>query len=331
MLGPQLDILVPQKPSSLTNRSSRNLASMTVGRFQVVSLFSGCGGMDLGFVGGFNFLGKTFDRLSNEIVFANDISPAACQTYRENLRHNIHAMDIEEAMSHLPAHCDILLGGFPCQDVSLNGKRQAASGHRTVLYRKMVDIIELMRPEVFVAENVRGLLACEFGKQILSDFDIDGYEVKSEVLLASSYGVPQNRERLFIVGVKGKIPFSFPRVLPETPITAKMAISDLEDVNEDGSIKHIWSRAKRSPEQGSRKLKADAPATTMRAEHHGNVQWHYSLPRRISLREQARFQSFPDDFIFPCAMRETERQIGNAVPPVLAWHIAKAIDAQIFT
>ena len=77
-------------------------------------------------------------------------------------------------------------------------------------------------------------------------------------------------------------------------------------------------------------LKADAPATTIRAEHHGNVQWHYSLPRRISLREQARFQSFPDNFSFPCAMRETERQIGNAVPPVLAWHLAKAIDDQVF-
>ena len=68
----------------------------------------------------------------------------------------------------------------------------------------------------------------------------------------------------------------------------------------------------------------------MRAEHHGNVQWHYSLPRRISLREQAHFQSFPDNFVFPCGMRETERQIGNAVPPVMAWHIAGAIQEQVF-
>ena len=300
------------------------------GKRSVASLFSGCGGMDLGFVGGFEFLGKSFDLLPNKIVFANDISEAACQTYRQNLGHIIHAMDIEDAMSHLPESCDILLGGFPCQDVSLNGKRQAALGKRTVLYRKMVEAIEHIQPTVFVAENVRGLLACDFGKRVLSDFDLEGYSVTAKVLLASCYGVPQNRERLFIVGVKGDVPFAFPEPSSKNPITASEAISDLEMIPEDTEFKHQWSRAKRSPEQGSRKLRADAPATTMRAEHHGNVQWHYSLPRRISLREQARFQSFPDDFGFPCAMRETERQVGNAVPPVLAWHIAKTIETQIF-
>lgn len=297
----------------------------------IVSLFSGCGGMDLGFLGGFDFLGRTYKRLPNRIDFANDMSEAACRTYRENLGHEIQAMDIEEAMSHLPERCDILLGGFPCQDVSLNGKRQAAQGQRTVLYRKMVEAIERMQPKVFVGENVRGLLSCEFGDQVLSDFDLPGYAVTTKVLLASSYGVPQNRERLFIVGVKGAMPFKFPEPSSKNPITASEAISDLEDVTESSDIKHLWSRAKLSPEQGSRKLKADAPATTMRAEHHGNVQWHYSLSRRISLREQARFQSFPDAFAFPCAMRETERQIGNAVPPVLAWHLARAIENQVFT
>ncbi|MDE0534011.1 MAG: DNA (cytosine-5-)-methyltransferase [Albidovulum sp.] len=296
----------------------------------IVSLFSGCGGMDLGFLGGFEFLGESFEPLSNRIVFANDNSEAACRTYRENIGHGIHAMDIEEAMPHLPESCDILLGGFPCQDVSFNGKRRAESGKRTVLYEKMVEAIERVQPGVFVAENVRGLLSCDFGKRVLSDFDIDGYSVTAKVLVASSYGVPQNRERLFIVGIKGDAPFTFPMASNAAPITASSAISDLEDEPENSGIKHMWSRAKRSPEQGSRKLRADAPATTMRAEHHGNVQWHYSLPRRVSLREQARFQSFPDTFSFPCAMRETERQIGNAVPPVLAWHIAKAIDNQVF-
>ena len=76
-------------------------------------------------------------------------------------------------------------------------------------------------------------------------------------------------------------------------------------------------------------MQADKPATTIRAEHHGNVQWHYRLPRRISLREAARLQSFPDDFRFVCAMRATERQIGNAVPPLLAWHIAAALEKQL--
>ncbi len=296
----------------------------------VISLFSGCGGMDLGFLGGFRFLGKAYAPLTNRIIFANDISDAACKTYRQNIGHVIRSENIDEAIRHLPKSCDILIGGFPCQDVSVNGQRQAGKGQRTVLYRKMIEAIEKTKPRVFVAENVRGLLSCGFGQRVLSDFDLDGYALAATVLLASDYGVPQNRERLFIVGVKGKRPFKFPKPSCAAPTTASAAIADLENAPEDPDLKHVWSRARRSPEQGSRTLKAHAPATTMRAEHHGNVQWHYSLPRRISLREQARFQSFPDDFGFPCGMRETERQIGNAVPPVLAWHIAKAIGNQIF-
>ena len=87
----------------------------------------------------------------------------------------------------------------------------------------------------------------------------------------------------------------------------------------------MWSRAASSPEQGNRRLKAELPATTIRAEHHGNIQFHYKLDRRISMREAARLQSFPDDFIFESGLRQTERQVGNAVPPVLAWHIACAV------
>jgi DNA (cytosine-5)-methyltransferase 1 len=108
-------------------------------------------------------------------------------------------------------------------------------------------------------------------------------------------------------------------------MTASEALSDLENVEIDESINHVWSLANVSGEQGNRKLKADAIAHTIRAECHGNIQFHYKLPRRISMREAARIQTFPDDFIFDARLRETERQIGNAVPPVLAWHVAKAV------
>jgi DNA (cytosine-5)-methyltransferase 1 len=108
-------------------------------------------------------------------------------------------------------------------------------------------------------------------------------------------------------------------------MTSKEAIGDLEQQEESDAINHIWSRAERSPEQGNRKIKADQPSDTIRAECHGNIQYHYSLPRRLSMREAARIQSFPDDFIFAAKLRETERQVGNAVPPVLAWYIAKAV------
>jgi DNA (cytosine-5)-methyltransferase 1 len=166
--------------------------------------------------------------------------------------------------------------------------------------------------------------------KILADFNALGYTIHYQSYLASNYEVPQTRERVFIVGTRSDMPNFVPPV-PKTdkPITAKEAIGDLEALSEDKAFSHIWSLAKASGEQGNRRLMADRPGYTIRAECHGNIQFHYSLPRRISMREAARLQSFPDDFRFPTKLRETERQIGNAVPPVLAWHVAKAVESVI--
>lgn len=147
---------------------------------------------------------------------------------------------------------------------------------------------------------------------------------------ASVYGVPQTRERVFIVGTRKDFPgFVPPEPLFGNPITAEQAIGDLESMDADPEFSHIWSMANVSGEQGNRRLKADRPGYTIRAECHGNIQFHYSLPRRMSMREAARIQSFPDSFRFMSKLRETERQIGNAVPPVLAWHIANAVKSLI--
>lgn len=298
----------------------------------VVSLFSGCGGMDLGFRGGFRFGGKHYSRLPFEIVWANDIDGLACDTYSKNLgREHLQRGSIVDVMHTLPDSADVVIGGFPCQDVSINGQRSLEGGERTILYEHMIEVIRRCRPKVFVAENVKGLLMSHgkpFFDQMLADFALPGYEVDHKLYLAADYGVPQMRERVFIVGVKGSSEFTHPNVL-DRRMTAQEALGDLEEAGADIAKSHIWSKAQRSPEQGDRRLKADKPATTIRAEHHGNVQWHYKLDRRISLREAARLQSFPDDFEFVCAMRATERQIGNAVPPVLAWHIAKAVGEHI--
>ena len=296
------------------------------GRYDVVSLFSGCGGMDLGFVGGFRFGPRRYADQPFEVVWANDIDRQACRTYRANLNRDINCGDIADHMDSLPETADLVVGGFPCQDVSINGSRSAGNGERTVLYRKMIEVIERLRPRAFVAENVKGLLMSHgrsFFDEMLEDFAATGYTVSHRLYLAADYGVPQMRERVFIVGVKDG-EYAHPEKT-NGRMTAKEALGDLEGEPENPSISHIWSKAQRSPDQGNRQLKADQPSTTIRAEHHGNVQWHYSKDRRISLREAARLQSFPDDFQFPCAMRATERQIGNAVPPVLAWHIAKSM------
>ena len=295
--------------------------------YEVVSMFSGCGGMDLGFLGGFDFGARRYAPLPFRITWANDLSAAACKTYARNLGHPIIEGDVVEALERLPKSADVVIGGFPCQDVSINGAMQGLNGARTILYREMVKAIVRLRPRAFVAENVKGLRqahAKEMFARMMQDFAIPGYRVSHRLYLASDYGVPQSRERIFIVGVRGEREFAHPQPTGRT-MTAREALRDLEDEPENPAVKHIWSKAARSPDQGSRKLAADKPATTIRAEHHGNIQWHYKLERRISLREAARLQTFPDDFAFPSGMRETERQIGNAVPPVLAWHIANAV------
>lgn len=299
--------------------------------YTVVSLFSGCGGLDLGFRGDFAALGQKYPRHPFRVVWANDINEAACRTYRRNLSEEIHCGDVWEYLETLPDAADVVIGGFPCQDISINGKRRGVAGDRSGLYRAMVEVVSRLSPKVFVAENVKGLLQKynqESLRLVISDFEALGYDVSYHLYLAADYGVPQMRQRVFIVGTHPDIgAFEPPEkvVDPGSWMTSTQAIGDLETLEEDPAINHIWSRAERSPDQGNRILKPDRPADTIRAECHGNIQYHYRLPRRISMREAARIQSFPDDFIFESKLRETERQVGNAVPPALGWHIANAV------
>jgi DNA (cytosine-5)-methyltransferase 1 len=229
----------------------------------------------------------------------------------------------------------LVIGGFPCQDISINGKRAGVAGERSGLYRAMVEAVGKLKPKMFVAENVRGLLYKyneDSLRQVLADFSALGYKVTYQLYHAADYGVPQRRERVFIVGVKdGLEKFEPPKpyLNKDTWITSSQAIKDLEEVEQDPEYSHIWSLAQKTSDQGGRQLDPDKTSHTIRAECHGNNQFHYSLPRRISMREAARFQTFPDDFLFKARLRETERMIGNAVPPVLAWHLGKSVRATL--
>ena len=300
-------------------------------KISVVSMFSGCGGMDLGFRGGFNFLGKEYEKLPFDIIWANEINEKAVKTYRRNLGDHIVHGDVWEAIVSLPKVADVLIGGFPCQDISVNGKMEGIKGKRSNLYKAMVEGVRRTKPKVFVAENVKGLLMKKHSallEQVIKDFSRLGYKVSHQLYHAADFGVPQSRERVLIVGtLKGIKDFVPPQPLlnKENHITAREALADLEKLKEDADFSHIWSKANRSPEQGNRRLSAERPGYTIRAECHGNIQFHYKLNRRISMREAARIQSFPDSFVFDAKLRETERQIGNAVPPILAWHLAKAV------
>ena len=296
----------------------------------VISLFSGCGGMDLGFIGGFKFLGQEYSKTGFKVIWANEISAAACKTYRKNFGDYIIEGDISKEIENIPEDADVIIGGFPCQDISINGKMLGIDGKRGSLYTYIVEAVKKVHPKVFVAENVGGLLLKKNSKsfkKIMEDFGSLGYNINCHLYHAEDYGVPQTRERIFIVGTQKGLPEFVPPepITFDNPVTVKDAIGDLENKGEDKAFSHIWSKANVSGEQGNRRMIADRPGYTIRAECHGNIQFHYSLPRRISMREAARIQSFPDEFMFPCGLRDTERQIGNAVPPVLGWYVANSV------
>jgi DNA (cytosine-5)-methyltransferase 1 len=197
----------------------------------------------------------------------------------------------------------------------------------------MSKVIEKAKPKLFLAENVKGLLTMNNGnaiKQIVKDFEGLGYNITYKLLLTANFEVPQKRERVLIIGTRKDIlpVFEFPNNVTKDDdwITLETAIGDLENQKEGSLDNHFWSKAKKNKGQGNNAVSKNKPGPTMRAEHHGNIEFHWNEKRRLSAREAARIQSFPDDFIFYPSTSSAYKQIGNAVPPVFAWHIAKSIE-----
>lgn len=313
-------------------------------KYTVLSLFSGCGGLDLGLEGGFTFLGKKYDINPFEVIWANDNNVKATKTQELNFPHTkVVCDDITKVLDdklEFPK-ADFVVGGFPCQDFSLAGKRKGLTVKRGQLYLSMAKVIEQVKPKMFLAENVRGLLSWEGGlgiETMINDFEKLGYYVEYKLYNTANFGVPQTRQRVIIVGIDRDIgdiviwPLETHSVAPEITglnpwISLKEAIGDLEDHKKHFSLPNSgYSKAKMFPgRQGNTITKADRPGPTMRAEHHGNIEFHYKLQRRLSAREAARIQSFPDDFVFVSSTTDAYRQIGNAVPPVFGWHLAQAL------
>lgn len=317
--------------------------------YTVASLFCGCGGLDLGLKGGFKlpYGDKVFKKGGYEIIWANDFDKNATITYQKYFGDHVVHGDIVEIMSKVkrsiednlkalpygfpkPGSVDIVTGGFPCQPFSLAGKRMGLGDKRGKLYLAMCDAISVLKPKAFIAENVRGLMSMKDGdtlEMIISDLKAIGYNVTPKLYKAFEWGVPQTRERVIIIGIRNDItPFSHPEPNNQKNIvTLSEAIDDLTERPEEREFCHVWSKAKKNKGQGNITCKPDKPGPTMRAEHHGNIEFHYSLKRRLSAREAARIQSFPDDMSFFPSVSAAYKQIGNAVPPILGWHIGQAL------
>tara|TARA_B100000965_G_C19581038_1_gene753534 strand:- start:792 stop:2021 length:1230 start_codon:yes stop_codon:yes gene_type:complete len=397
----------------------------------VLSLFAGVGGMDLGFIeAGF------------KVVWANDFEKDCVETYKKNIGDHIVLGDIKKVKSKdLPKNPDVVIGGFPCQGFSVNNTKRSMEDERNHLYKEMLRIIKDTKPKYFVAENVKGILSLEKGKvieMIVNDFKKIGYKVDYKLLTAADYGVPQLRQRVFIVGnrINKEIEFPeqthFPKA-EKSPqmdlgfptdhnmqfhISAKEAIKHLAKVpitykpikrnkkviynhiaatnvletfwgrkypvdqfdicdylkeyrnksewttkkidehfgyrhtaghwfrkdNNSGSIPKPsdWWELKKllkfnkkydkqvttlvekkiTFEQSLRISNWDTPSDTITAT---GSEIHPNKERRISVRESAILQSFPDDFVFEGSLNSMYRQVGNAVPPLLALKVAQQI------
>lgn len=298
---------------------------------KVVSLFSGAGGLDLG-----------FKMAGNDIIWANDIYADAVATYEKNLGNHIILGDISSISTDNIPDCDIVIGGFPCQGFSVANTKRHAADERNALYKQLIRVIDAKSPKFFLAENVKGIKTLERGKvfqMILDDFSSMGYKVVSDTLNAADYGVPQKRLRVIIVGVRNDIDFeySFPsptnsecgeKGLPPWVSVAE-AMEPIPDPDLPNSLpNHDYSKYKLqfNGYLGHRALDPGKPAPTVtaRGDDKGGVVVlpHPNGLRRMSCRELAAVQSFPLDFVFCGNRSSVYRQIGNAVPPLLGYAVA---------
>lgn len=322
---------------------------------KIISLFSGCGGLDLG-----------FHQMGYKTVWANDFDKWACKTFAENLGDVITCGDIENIDPYHDRNIpdtDLILGGFPCQDFSIIWKRPGLSGDRGNLYKSFLRFVDAKKPKVFVAENVKGLLTANNKKAIetiIKDFEqiVPGYLVKIQLYNFAEFGVPQLRERVLIVGVRMDTGFEFIHPKPshgegegrQPFVTAGEALKGALDVEHNNDHMNIQDRTveklKLISEGGNytdipkdhpqyvkgmishvyRRIHRNKPAKTIIAAGGGGTWgYHYPDPRPLTNRERARLQSFPDDFIFHGSMTEVRRQIGNAVPPRGVHALAQAL------
>lgn len=312
-----------------------SLKRPSVEPFSTVSLFCGCGGLDLGFRGDFDYRGTNFGKLPFTINQAFDFDELAIQTYVKYFPHKASLADLSALpTSQIPA-ADVLIGGFPCQEFTACGPRGGLKSPRGQLYKVIVNYLREHQPRIAIAENVAALALMEGGKvleTIKSDFEATGYKVQVWTLNAPDYGVPQTRVRLFFVCVRNDVE-GFPKLPRRSHATnhpsIKWAIDDLKDIT-DESVKNQSqyfkaNLAKNGNGQGDEKCKPDLPGYTVRANPKSRIQFHYELDRRLTVRECARLQTFPDNFHFPHFATPNIKQIGNAVPPVLAYKVARTI------
>lgn len=298
---------------------------------KILSLFSGCGGLDQGFLkAGFN------------IVWANDFDKYAVETYKANFGDNIVLQDINKIKFDELPDFDMLIGGFPCQPFSMMGEEKGFEDTRGTLFFKIAEIVKYKidkdeKPKVIVLENVRSLKTHNKGKTFktikrILEKDL-GYKVYSDVLNSADYGTPQTRNRTYIVCFDNKnAEFEFPQKQK-----LNLTLQDLLEKNVDNKyflsekiIPTIMSNGTGGYNAKSEiDLKVARPLCATMAKMHRACQDNYVTQenriRRLTPRECARLQGFSDDFIIPVSDTQAYKQFGNAVTVNVSYAVANQI------
>lgn len=307
---------------------------------KIISLFSGAGGLDLGLI-----------QAGHQIIWANDIYDDAVLTYKKNIGNHIDNRDIYDINSNEIPDAEVVVGGFPCQGFSVANWSRSVDDQRNNLYLEMVRIVSEKKPKYFVAENVKGIVSIgkgEFLKKIIDDFHNSGYITKWALLNSADYGVPQKRIRFVMLGVREDIAnhdIQFPpkpthinpalikeglNLLPWLSVGEALAhFPEPEDAPYIPNHEYSHYKLRFNGHIGHRYIDAakPAPTVTARGDNKGGavVLHHPDNHRRMSARELAAVQSFPDDFIFVGTKTSTYRQIANAVPPKLGKAIGEML------
>lgn len=317
---------------------------MQVNKIKVASLFCGCGGSDLGLIGGFKYLGRYYKSLPFDIVYAIDNDKYAVETYNANFKHPAVCEDITKVDFAAIPKVDMMIGGFPCQSFSTVNPTKDTNDARANLYKEIVRFLQQKQPKYFICENVKGLLTLQKGQiiqKITNEFLSCGYNVQYRLVKAVEYGIPQRRERVIIVGIRKDIDchYTYP-----TPICTEASAVPLKRVIDRLDIEERKYYFSEKAVQGVKNAKnnmkrglwqsLDAPCLTL-TSHLAKVSMNSRDPilmvdaekelyRRFTPREAARIQSFPDSFRLNASEAKAYKQIGNAIPPVMMWYIADA-------
>jgi DNA (cytosine-5)-methyltransferase 1 len=344
---------------------SKKLFSLNTHPLNCISLFSGALGLDLGLhAAGFTTkLCLDFDEDAYKVAKHNlPELPYLCK--------DITKVSVKEIISEARVQrgeVDLLVGGPPCQPFSKSGQRNGLKDSRGLLFKHYIEILEGLQPRAFILENVRGMFSSNQGKDletILSEFKKTGYEVSGAILDAANYGVPQFRQRLFLVGFKERIHFKFPEItygdasnadlfskILDPFITVEEAIGDLvgkvRGMPFTGKYKKLLppipeglnysyftkERGHNKPlfEWRSKfwyflsKIDRKKPSLTIQAQPGNNTGPFHWENRRLDIQEIARLQTFPDWYEFPVSYMKAHKLIGNAVPCLLAYKLGLSI------